>query len=271
VKVSKRLRDRVRWDLDKGVARITMARPEAGNALDMAMAEGLREAADRVERGVVDGSVRVAVLAADGKTFCVGGDLREFAGAEQRDVQVAAVADELHRAILVLRRAPVPVVSVVHGTVAGGGIGIALAADVVLVAEEAKIRLAYTAAGLSPDCGSTWVLTHRLGPARVLDLTLTNRLLTGREAADCGLVSRAVPADELATVAEQVVEGLRAGAASAFAETERLVESARSRTLAEQLDEESATIARLIAGPDGREGVDAFLAERPAVFERSTA
>jgi 2-(1,2-epoxy-1,2-dihydrophenyl)acetyl-CoA isomerase len=72
-------------------------------------------------------------------------------------------------------------------------------------------------------------------------------------------------------VAEQVVEGLRAGAASAFAETKRLVESARSRTLAEQLDEESATIARLIAGPDGREGVDAFLAKRPAVFERSTA
>jgi 2-(1,2-epoxy-1,2-dihydrophenyl)acetyl-CoA isomerase len=269
--VSEQLRDRVRWDLDKGAARITLARPEAGNALDLAMAEALREAADRVERGGDDGSVRVAVLAADGKTFCVGGDLREFAGAERRDVQVAAVADELHQAILVLRRASVPVVSIVHGTVAGGGIGMALAADVVLVAEEAKIRLAYTAAGLSPDCGSTWVFTHRLGPARALDLALTNRVLTGREAAEWGLVSRAVPSDELATVAEQVVEGLRTGASSAFAETKRLVESARSRTLAEQLDEESATIARLITEPEAREGVDAFLAKRPAVFERRTA
>jgi 2-(1,2-epoxy-1,2-dihydrophenyl)acetyl-CoA isomerase len=264
--VSEQLRDRVRWDLDRGVARITMTRPEAGNALDMAMAEALREAAERVERGASDGSVRVAVMSAEGKTFCVGGDLREFAAAEQRDVQVAAVADELHRAILALRRASVPVVSVVHGTVAGGGVGMALAADVVLVAEEAKIRLAYTAAGLSPDCGSTWVLAHRLGPARALDLALTNRLLTGREAADWGLVSRALPADELAAVAEQVVEGLRAGAAPAFAETKRLVESARSRTLAEQLDEESATIAGLITGPDAREGVDAFLAKRLAVF-----
>lgn len=264
--MGEQLRDRVRWELEQGVARITMIRSGAGNALDMAMAEALGEAADRVERGAADGSVRVAVLAAEGKAFCVGGDLQEFAAAEQRDVQVAAVADELHRTILVLRRAAAPVVSVVHGTVAGGGIGMALAADVVLIAEEAKVRLAYTAAGLSPDCGSTWVLTDRLGPARALDLALTNRLITGRDAAGWGLVSRAVPSEALATVADEIVEALRTGPAAAFAQTKRLVESARTRSLAEQLDEESRSIAGLITGPDAREGVDAFLAKRPAVF-----
>ena len=159
--MGEQLRDRVRWELEQGVARITMIRSGAGNALDMAMAEALGEAADRVERGAADGSVRVAVLAAEGKAFCVGGDLQEFAAAEQRDVQVAAVADELHRTILVLRRAAAPVVSVVHGTVAGGGIGMALAADVVLIAEEAKVRLASTAAGLRATAGSSAAASSR--------------------------------------------------------------------------------------------------------------
>lgn len=264
--MSEQLRDRVRWDLDDGVARITMNRPDAGNALDMAMAEGLREAAERVERGAADGSVRMAVLSAEGKIFCVGGDLREFTEAQPREEHIAAVADVLHQTVLVLRRVSVPVLSVVHGAVAGGGIGMALAADVSLVADEAKIRVAYTGAGLSPDCGSTWVLAHRLGPARALDLALTNRLLTGREAADSGLFSRALPADELGTVAGQVVEQLRRGPATAFAQTKRLLEAARSRPLAEQLDDEAATITGLFNGSDAREGVDAFLSKRPAVF-----
>jgi 2-(1,2-epoxy-1,2-dihydrophenyl)acetyl-CoA isomerase len=264
--LSDQLRERVRWDLDEGVARITLARPDAGNALDVAMAEGIREAAERVERGAADGSVRVALLAAEGKLFCVGGDLREFAGAEQRNVPVATVANELHRAILILRRTPVPVVSVVHSTVAGGGIGVALAADIVLIANDAKIRLAYTAAGLSPDCGATWMLSHRLGPARALDLALTNRVLTGAEAAEWGLVSRAVPADRLSTVAEQLVEEFRIGPTAAFAATKALVEAAPSRTLAEQLDAEASSIAGLVIGPDSRGRVDAFLARRAPVL-----
>jgi len=264
--VSDILYDRVRWDLDDGVARLTMARPHAGNALDWAMTQALGEAADRAAQGAADGSIRVAVLAAEGRTFCVGGDLRELAEAERRDVHVTAVADAMHRIITVLRRTVAPVVSVVHGTVAGGGIGLALAADVVLMAAEAKMRLAYSAGGLSPDCGATWFLTQRIGSARALDLALTNRLLTGREAADWGLVSRAVSNQDLDSVTADVVAGLRAGPAAAYAQTKRLIESAHSRTLVEQMTEESAAIAGLITGPDAVEGVDAFLAKRPAVF-----
>jgi 2-(1,2-epoxy-1,2-dihydrophenyl)acetyl-CoA isomerase len=264
--VPEMLHDRVRWELDDRVARLTLARPHGGNALDMAMTQGLGEAADRVAQGAANGSIRVAVLAAEGQTFCVGGDLRELAEAERRDLQVAAVADAMHRIITVLRQTSVPVVSVVHGTVAGGGIGLALAADVVLMAAEAKMRLAYTAGGLSPDCGSTWFLTQRIGSARALDLALSNRVLTGREAADWGLVSRAVSRQELNSIANDLVAGLRAGPAAAYAETKRLIEAAHHRTLFDQLTDESATIAGLITGPDAVEGVDAFLAKRPAVF-----
>ncbi|WP_435590925.1 enoyl-CoA hydratase/isomerase family protein [Nocardia sp. bgisy118] len=131
--MSEILHDRASWTVTARIARITPIRG-AGNALDMAAAKGLREAADRVTHGAVDGSVRVAVIAAEGPTFCVGGDLREFATAPDRGPHVATVAAELHQAILTFTRAPIPVVSVVHGTVAGGGIGLALAADIVLMA-----------------------------------------------------------------------------------------------------------------------------------------
>jgi 2-(1,2-epoxy-1,2-dihydrophenyl)acetyl-CoA isomerase len=259
------LHDRVSWDLQNGVARITLARG-AGNALDMATAQGVREAAQRVARGALDGSVRVAVLAARGSTFCVGGDLHEFASATDRGTQVTTVADELHRAILTLSGASVPVVSVVHGTVAGGGIGLALAADIVLMAAEATLVLAYTAAGLTPDCGSTWTLARRLGTARALDLALTNRPLTGGDAAAWGLISRAVPADQLAQVADEVVAALRSGPVHAYAETKRLMAAAAQRDLPTQLADESATIGKLIVGADATEGVNAFLEKRTPSF-----
>ncbi|NLE82398.1 MAG: hypothetical protein GX610_23045 [Rhodococcus sp.] len=260
------LHERVKWDLQDSVARITLA-DGAGNALDLGMSLGIREAAERVSAGAADGSIRVAVLSAEGPRFSVGGDLGDFANAPVPGDRVKQCADELHKAILALSDSSVPVVSVVHSTVAGGGIGIALAADIVLIAEDAKIRTAYTAAGLSPDCGVTWALARRLGTARALELTLTNRMFTGSDAAAWGLVSRAVPADELMQVAEEIVSGLHSGPAGAYAETKRLMLAASQRDLATQLDDEAATIHKQFVGPEGTEGVDAFLNKRAPSFK----
>lgn len=259
------LHDRVRWDLADGAARITLV-GGGGNALGMDTAEGLREAANRVAAGAKDGSVRVAVIAAEGSVFSVGGDLKEFAAVSDRGATVRKVADVLHETINIFVTAPVPVVSVVHGTAAGGGVGVALAADIVLMADTAVLRLAYTAAGLTPDCGSTWTLPGRIGIIRALDLALTNRPVTGAEAQAWGLVSRAVPADELTSTADELVSQLKAGPTGAFGETKRLLRSAGTRSLAEQMDEESATIGRIIGSPNGVEGVDAFLAKRKPTF-----
>lgn len=259
------LRERVSWELRDGVARICLVRG-SGNALDLAMAQAFREAAELVVKGAEDGSVRAALLTAEGSTFCVGGDLREFAAAADRGATVRTIAHEAHHGVLALSGAPVPVVSVIQGTVAGGGIGLALAADIVLMAEEAALRLAYTAAGLSPDCGATWHLARRVGSARALDLALTNRVLTGAEAAAIGLVSRAVPSAELTSTAEALVAKLGSGPTDAYAQTKRLLAAAPDRQLADQLDDEAATIGTLIAAPNGVEGVDAFLAKRTPSF-----
>ena len=264
--MSDNILDRVTYVLVDQVVHIELARTDAHNGLDRRMGEALHNAADRAADDVARGAARVVVVSAQGRTFSVGGDLVEFGGSDDRGAQVKATADELHAALTILRTLEVPVVSVVNGTAAGGGLGIALVGDVVIAADDAKLVMAYTASGLTPDCGLTWVVPHRLSWPRAMDLVLTNRVLTGAEAAEWGLVSRAVPRSDLDAVVEAVVTALREGPSGALADAKRLMAGAKDRTLSEQLEDEAATITRNIAGPDGIEGVDAFLAKRKPVY-----
>lgn len=260
------LYDRITYELVDGVARIELAHSEAHNSLDRQMGQALRAAADKAARDAERGEARVVVMSAQGRVFSVGGDLAEFSRAADRGAAVKATADDLHAGLATLRSLAVPVVSVIHATAAGGGLGIALSGDIVIAASEAKLVLAYTAAGLTPDCGLSWVIPERISWVRAMDLVLTNRVVTGAEAAAWGLVSRAVPGDELAATVEAVLSTLRHGPTDAFAGAKRLVAESASRTLAEQMDQEAASISRLITEPDGIEGVDAFLGKRAPSF-----
>jgi len=257
---------RLSYEVADGVARIVLTHAEAGNALDLLMATALREAADQLVAEARSGEVRVAVLAAQGRAFSVGGDLREFADAADRSAGVAATVRELHAALESLDSLDIPTVSVVQGTAAGGALGLALGCDIVLVARSAKLVTAYTAAGLTPDCGVTWLLPRRLSWVQAMDLVLTNRVLTGDQAAAWGLVSRAVELGDLEAEAERVVSGLRAGSSTALTATKRLVRESVHNDRAKQLRAEEATIARVIVEADGVEGIDAFLQKRPPIF-----
>lgn len=268
------LHDRIRLTIADEVARIALIRG-SGNALDAAAGLAFAEATELVSAaastwdtgaGSTGAGVRVALITAAGSAFCVGGDLRDFAQAPEPGAHVAGVAANLHRAILTLRAASIPVVSAIHGTVAGGGIGIALAADVVLMASEATLRSAYTAAGLTPDCGATWFLSTRIGEARTMDLVLTNRVITGGQAAEWGLVSRAVPAAELDAAVEATIDGLRRGSRPALAHSKRLVTATSQAELEARLGNEARTVAAAIDSPDGREGIAAFLGKRAPRF-----
>lgn len=263
---SELIRDRISYTIADGVARIDLAHASAYNGLDRQMGEALREAAERAAADVARGDARVVVVGAQGRVFSVGGDLAAFSAAGDRGAEVKATADGLHAGLATLRALEVPVVSVISGTAAGGGLGIALSGDIVIAAAEAKLVLAYTASGLTPDCGLSWIVPQRISWVRAMDLVLTNRVLTGAEAADWGLVSRAVPADELAGVVDAVVASLRSGASDALAASKRLMAESAAQPFADQLDQEAATISRLIAGPDGIEGVDAFLEKRAPAY-----
>jgi 2-(1,2-epoxy-1,2-dihydrophenyl)acetyl-CoA isomerase len=258
------LHDRVAFSLDNGIARITLAHPQGRNALDLAMATAFRDATQRVTREADAGAVRVVVLAAQGPVFSVGGDLSAVRSAADPSALIGQLAGAMHDGIEALAALSAPVVTAVGGTAAGGGLGLALSGDVVLAGDKAKFVAAYTAAGLTPDCGASWLL-GRVGRALALDLLLTNRPMLPAEAHRLGLVSRVVSAGDLVAETEKVVALLAAGPRAAYAAAKALVRN-QATDLGTQLQAEAASIAASVSTFDGREGIDAFLNKRPPVF-----
>src|SRR5687767_5198065 len=148
--------DLVLFSVEEGIARIRLNRPDALNAIDAAMARGFATACEAVARR---SDVRVVVLSGEGRAFNAGGDVR---GMHEAGGDVTAMADGLlsaaNPALLLLAELPVPVLASLQGAVAGGGLGIALAAVVAIAADDTKLNLAYGRIGTSPDLGTTWML-----------------------------------------------------------------------------------------------------------------
>lgn len=250
----------------EGVASISLSRPGHGNALDLNLASALSSAVAEAARARETGAV---LIRGEGQAFCVGGDLQAIAAAPDPAAYVRTLADAVHETILALRELSVPVISAVHGACAGGGIGLALGADLVIAERSARFRAAYTAAGLSPDCGLGWILPRTIGPARASDLILTNRVVDGTEAERLGLVSRAVPDGTARDEAEVVARSLAGGPQEAFSRSVRMIRDAVSTSLPDHLKRESESIAAQAAGPEGTEGIAAFLEKRLPAFSRA--
>src|SRR4051812_33851405 len=254
-------RPRLRTEVDGDVWRITLDRPEAGNALDPALAEQLAQALrDRARE------TRAVLLLATGQRFSVGGDINHFAAAEDPGAAVGRLAHDWHEVIRLLVSCPVPVVAGVQGAVAGAAVGLIGACDIVVCARSTKIRPAYAGIGLSPDGGSSWALTRALGAPRALDLMLTNGSLSAAEAHLNGLVARLVEDDDLRATAVALAHEVAAGPVRAMVRTRALVRRAATRTLDEQLDDEARLITESAADPEGREGVRAFVEKRAPDF-----
>lgn len=253
----------VSLEITDGLALIGLNRPDNGNAITLPMAQALRDAVADV---VAHADVGAAVLFGHGDQFSVGGDLLSFADADRPGEFLAELAGTAHQAVLGLRSLSVPVISAVQGACAGGGIGFALSADLVVAERTTRFVVAYTAAGLSPDCGVSWTLARLLGPARANDLILTNRRLDGAEAERLGLVSRVVDPGTALERATGLARAFTRGPRAALASSARLVRDAPARPLEEHLDAEAASISTLVDTADGQEGVNAFLERRPPVF-----
>ncbi|WP_328505202.1 enoyl-CoA hydratase/isomerase family protein [Streptomyces sp. NBC_00391] len=242
-----------------GVVELRLDDPGRGNALDLRTAEALRDKAADV---AADPGGAVLLRSAGG-SFCVGGDLRAFAGRGARTgAYVHAVASAAHAAIQALYDLPVPLVTAVRGAAAGGGIGLALVGDIVLAARSARFRLAYTAIGLTPDCGASWFLPRLVGPRRAADLILTNRVLTGDDAERWGLVSRCVDDGELDDAAHRAAADLAAGAGDALRAAKGLLRAGAGDDLRRHLGEEARSIAALADGPEAQDRMASFLTAR---------
>src|SRR3954466_15245321 len=174
-------------DVRDRIARITLNRPDVGNALDLELATALHQAA----KGLQGSDVGAVILTGAGKAFCVGGDLHYMRGADEVGDAVLRLATQFHAAIEALAALDAPVISAVRGAAAGGGMSLAIAADIVLAAESARFTMAYTAIGFPPDGGSSWTLPRLVGQRRATELMLLNPRLDAATAHHPGLSTRA--------------------------------------------------------------------------------
>lgn len=252
----------VLFERDGDVAVVTLNRPDAMNTMNFALAHELRLAAERCAKE----AVRAVVVTANGRAFSAGGDLGSFAETDDPRALLKSITVELHAAQVSFATGSAPVIAAVNGTAAGAGMSLVASCDLAIAAEGAKFTMAYTGAGLAPDGGSTYYLPRLIGQRRTAELMLTNRVLSAQEALEWQLVNRVVDADAVVPEAMALAGKLAAGATQAYGAVKRLLLASAARDLAEQLDLEGDEISALAAGPDGQEGIAAFLAKRKPEF-----
>lgn len=257
-------------DRDGPIATLTLNRPEALNALDFAMIDDL---VDHTGTLATDATVRAVVLQGAGRHFMAGGDIRTF-GAElahvsgERQRRFQRMVERMHVAIENLHRMPAPLLCKVHGAVAGFGLSLMNCCDLVVAADDAYFTAAYRHLGLSPDGGGTWSLPRLVGLRKAMEIALLGERFDAAEALRLGLVNRVVPADQLDATANRVARVLANGPVLAMRETRRLLRTAASHSLSEQLQAEATSFARCTADDDFVEGVTAFLAKRAPDFRQ---
>jgi 2-(1,2-epoxy-1,2-dihydrophenyl)acetyl-CoA isomerase len=253
------------FEVREHVAHITLNRPEVSNAMNLEMARELYEAAFECEQS---GDLRAVLITGAGRAFCSGGDVKSFSAQEPSGL--AAYYRRLtllfHQAIHRFARMRAPVVMAVNGTAGGGGMSLACAGDIVLASESARFTMAYTQIGLTPDGSSTYYLPRIIGLRRSLELALTNRVLSAREAEMIGLVTRVIPDDQLMAHARTLVAELAKGPTRAYEGVKRLFYGATNTSLAEQMEFETEWLTDMAGTADVQEGIAAFLAKRPPQF-----
>ncbi|HVN38890.1 MAG TPA: enoyl-CoA hydratase-related protein [Myxococcota bacterium] len=254
---------RLRFEQKDGVATLTLDRPKA-NGIDLEMGRALMHAAIRCHE---DAEIRAVVLTGAGPMFCAGGDLKSFASfGKDLPAALLELTTYLHAATSRFARMRAPLVVAVNGKAAGAGMSLAVSGDLVLAAESASFTMAYTAAGLSPDGSSSWLLPRLIGARRTQELMLTNRTLSASEAAAWGLVTRVVPDASLGSEAAALARRLADGPTRAYGVVKSLLAETFSTAYEAQLEHEARGIAAMAGTHDGQEGIRAFLEKRAARF-----
>lgn len=245
----------VLFDVQDGVASITFARPASSNAVDLQTAHEFAEAVALAAKS----DARVALITSQGKRFCAGGDLRSLGAHEERAHSIRLLADAFDDGLQRLAALEMPVVSSVQGAVAGAGVAVVLASDLVVAVESARFSMAYGGVGLTPDCGVSYLLPRAVGQQRALDFALTGRVLSAHEAASWGLVTTVVADADLLGTTKELCTRLAGGPAFALSHAKRLIRESWNVTRAESGADESATIELAIQTEDATRLIDRFL------------
>jgi enoyl-CoA hydratase/carnithine racemase len=270
--------DRVSVTVTDGVADVRLTRPDKINALDNAMFAAIVDAGEGLKS---DRSVRAVVLSGEGRGFCAGLDFSSFqamaggggggGGSTSDGARTSPITDMSGRithlgqqAAYVWQELEVPVIAAVHGVALGGGIQIALGADIRIVAPDARMSVLEIRWGLVPDMTGTAMLVRLVGLDRAKELALTGRMVSGEEAAQLGLATKVsdTPLDDALALAKEIA----GKSPHAIRGIKRLLNEAPGRSFADQFADERKTIGALIGSPNQAEAVKAYFEKRDANF-----
>lgn len=247
-------------DAAAGVLTLTLNRPAALNALDRELRAELTSA---LKGAIRDDAVRAVLITGAGRGFCSGADLR--GGAAERDFR-AVLRAEYNPLISAIRSLPKPVVAAVNGVAAGAGFSLAMAADLVVAADEARFVPAFGRIGLVPDSGLARTLVRSVGRHRAFEILMGERQLSAQEAQSLGLVAAVVPGETLLTAAGDLARRLAHGPTVGIGLTKRLLELSENASGPESLEAEAALQALAGRTEDHAEGVAAFTEKRDPRF-----
>jgi enoyl-CoA hydratase/carnithine racemase len=263
----KRLKSFLYEQTDTGIATITLNRPERLNALTF---EVYRELTDTFAALRVKKDVRVVVITGSGRAFCSGGDVHEIIGELfERNMEGLLEFTRLTCALVRNMRAlPKPIIASLNGTTAGAGACIALAADIRLASEDARIAFLFVKVGLSgADMGAAFLLPRVVGMTKATELLYTGDFISAAEAQRIGLYNHVVPTNELTTATREFAERLAKGPAFALAKTKEMLNRELNLNLDAALACEAQAQAICMQHSDYREAYEAFVAKREAKFE----
>lgn len=248
-----------------GIAHLTLNRPAAGNGFNIELMRALQDAIMLIHG---DARVRVVVLSGNGKIFCGGGDVKEFAskGDELPDYLRMATA-WLQVCVSGLVNLEVPVITKVHGAATGGaGMGLVCCTDLVVAGRSARFMAGGTRVGMAPDAGATATLSRIVGFRRAMDLVLTNRFVGAEEALQIGLITRMTEDEDLDAEVLALARQIADGAPQAQSATKRLMWNGIGRGFEASLPDEAREVARLSGTADSLEGLNAVIARRAPQF-----
>lgn len=254
------------FTIDAGVAEITLNRPEKLNSFSLEMHEELRQVMSATE---TDERVRAVLLTGAGRGFCAGQDLNARQGepGEIGEHIRNSLNENFNPLIRRIRNLNKPVVAAVNGIAAGAGANLALTCDIVIAGQSAGFLQAFVNIGLIPDCGGTYYLPRLVGAARANALTMLGEKISANQAAEWGMIWKAVPDDQLMTDARAVAKRLASGPSIALSLIKQALQVSAGHNLDQQLDWERDAQGQAGMSPDFAEGVQAFLEKRPARFK----
>jgi 2-(1,2-epoxy-1,2-dihydrophenyl)acetyl-CoA isomerase len=253
------------FEIDRGVLTITLNRPEVYNALNEAMKRELNDALKEAEK---DSNVRCVVIRGSGdKAFCSGQDLKEHAGKETRRSLKESLEKSYNPMIRKMRSMEKPIIGMINGVAAGAGLSIALACDMRIMADTAKLIEVFIRIALVPDSGSHWFLPRLVGMAKAFEYAALGNDITAAEAERVGLVNRVVPAAELEKATREIAEKLAHSPTKSIGLIKRTLNKSLSSDLDSLLDYEAYIQEIASLTEDHKEGVAAFLEKRAAQFK----